>query len=466
MVRARRRRELRHQAQQAIREHLEHAGPTPFVPGDGIHAADLADVLWLDFEAEESRRVFHDMDDQLSADVLEEAEPKLRALFLEGADNEYIGKLVGLLSYDDATDLLEQLPEETRLEVMCYLPPEDARELRHLAEYPPDSAGGLMTTEFLTARVGEKVGDVLKRIKRDEGESETVYAAYVVDEAGVLLGVVSTRDLLDRNIHDDVGEVMIPDVIHAKVDEDQEDVAHRLLHYNLSMIPVVDPRGVMVGIVTADDALEVLEEEGSEDALLLAGAAASSDSREPFHVKVLHRAPMLTIPVFAGLFIAEVYTYFAEVLGGSVPAVDGDGELLNAAVILSFVPMVLAVSGTVGMQTAAVLVRGFAVGHIIHGRRTPILIGEMQVGFGLGVACGLVAGPAMGLILGSIPGGLVLGLALGLAVAWAAIASSCIAMGAEAVGLDPALVSGPVMIAVSDLSSVVLFLGTATLMGS
>jgi len=458
-----RRRELRHQAQQAIQEHLALPDARPFVPGEGIHSADIADVLWLDFPPEEARRLFHDMDDALSAAVLEEAEPKLRAILLEGAENQYIGRLVSLLSYDDATDLLETLPEEVRLEVMCFLPPEDARELRHLAEYPPDSAGGLMTTEFLTAHVYEKVGDVLKKIKRDEGESETVYAAYVVDDKDTLLGVVSTRDLLDANIHDDVGNVMIPDVIHARVDEDQEDVAHRLLHYNLSMIPVVDPRGVVVGLITADDALEVLEEEGSEDALLLAGASASSDAGEPFHVKVWHRAPMLTIPVFAGLFIAEVYAYFAEKLGGGEA---GTGEGMLGALVLSFVPMVLAVSGTVGMQTSAVLVRGFAVGQIIHGRRMPVFMGEMQVGLALGALCGAVAGPAMGLIMGSLSAGLVLGLALGLAVAWAATASTCIAMGAEAVGFDPALVSGPVMIAVSDLSSVVLFLGTAMLIGS
>ena len=460
-----RRRELRHQTQQSIREHLQLAAAAPFLPEDRMHAADLADVLWLDFEPEEARRVFQDMGDQLSADVLEEAEPKLQQILLEGADNAYIGKLVGLLSYDDAADLLDQLPEETRLEVMCFLPPEDARELRHLAEYEPDTAGGLMTTEFLTARISDKVGDVLKRIKRDEGESETVYAAYVVDEAGTLLGVVSTRDLLDRNIHVDVGDVMIPDVIHAKVDEDQEAVAHRLLHYNLSMMPVVDPRGVVVGIVTADDALEVLEDEGSEDAFLLAGASGASEAAEPFHVKVLHRAPMLAIPVFAGLFIAEIYTYFAERLGNG--AVDSTDEAtLVGAIILSFIPMVLAVSGTVGMQTSAVLVRGFAVGQIIHGRRMPVFLGEMQVGVGLGLICGLVAGPAMGWIMGSLTGGMMLGLALALAVAWAAVASSSIAMGAEAVGLDPALVSGPVMIAVSDLSAVVLFLGTATLMAS
>ena len=440
-------------------------GPAPFVPGEGIHPADVADVLWLDFPPEEARRLFHDMDDGLSAAVLEEAEPKLRSLLLEGADNSYIGRLVSLLSYDDAADLLETLPEEVRLEVMCFLPPEDARELRHLSEYPPDSAGGLMTTEFLTAHAHDKVGDLLKKIKRDEGESETVYAAYVVDDRDALLGVVSTRDLLDANIHDEVGSVMIPDVIHARVDEDQEDVAHRLLHYNLSMIPVTDPRGVMVGLITADDALEVLEEEGSEDALLLAGASAAADAGEPFLIKVLHRAPMLTIPVVAGLVIAQVYAHCASALGSGAAAAEAGQQLLGA-LILSFVPMVLAVSGTVGMQTSAVLVRGFAVGQIIHGRRLPVFVGEMRVGLALGLLCGLVAGPAMGLIIGTISGGLVLGLALGLAVAWAATASSCIAMGAEAVGLDPALVSGPVMIAVSDLSSVVLFLGTATLVGS
>ena len=460
-----RRRELRHQAQAAIREHLQLPAGTPFAPGDAIHPADLADVLWLDFEVEAARRMFEDMGDQLSAAVLEEAEPALRRRLLEGAEHEYIGKMVSLLNFDDANDLLEELPDEVRLEVMCYLPPEEARELRHLAEYEPDTAGGMMTTEFLTARTAEKVGDVLKRIKRDEGEAETIYAVYVVDEKDTLLGVASTRDLLDTNIHADLSEVMIPDVIHAMVDEDQEEVAQRLLHYNLSVLPVVDPRGVIVGIITADDALEVLEEEGSEDALLLAGASGASEAGEPLHIKVLHRAPMLAIPAVAGLIMAEVITLFTGDLDHGAGAAGGDEATLSGLeLILSFVPMVLAISGTVGMQTSAVLVRGFAVGQIIHGRRLPVFLGEIQVGLALGVITGLVAGPAMGIILGSLVQGLTLGVALCLAVAWAVAASTSIAMGSEAIGLDPALVSGPVMLAVSDLSSVILFLGTAFLL--
>lgn len=455
MARARRR-EVRHQVLKALQDHLELPPGTDFQPGDGQHAADIADVMWLDLEAEESRRIFFELELEQAAEVIAEAEESLQKRLLEGIGPERVGKIIGELSYDDATDLLEVLPDDLRLEVMCFVTPEDAAELRHLSEYNPDTAGGLMTTEFLTATTEENIGDVLKRIKRDEGGAESIHVVFVVDERGALRGVLSTRELLEASIHDTVSEIMIPDVIHARVDEDKEDVAHRILHYNLSAIPVLDPREIVVGIVTSDDALEVMEDEGSEDALLLAGAHGESDAGEPLARMVAHRAPMLAVPVLAGLVMARFMEGFE--LGGE----EGKSSVMQQ--IVNYVPMALALSGTVGMQTSAVLVRGFAVGQIMHGRRLSVFLSEMRVGMALGVICGVVAMPAIGLLLGDISMGMSMGLALMAAIAWSATAASAIAMGSEAVGLDPALVSGPVMIAVSDLSSVVLFLSMASWM--
>jgi magnesium transporter len=448
-----RRRELRQQVLEALRNHLEVSGGGAFVPRDSHHAADLADVMWMDLEPEEARQVFRSLNLTAAAEVLAEAEEKLQVLLLEGSDPEFVGKLLSELSYDDGVDLLEELPEELRLEVLCFVNPEDAAELRHLSEYDPDSAGGMMTTEFLTAGMEDNVGDVLKKIKRDEGEAESIYVVFIVDEIGTLKGVISTRELLEAGIHEQVANMMITDIILAKVDEDREDVAHRILHYNLSVIPVVDPRGVIVGVATADDALEVLEEEGSEDALLLAGAHGESDAGEPLATMVGHRAPMLAIPVLAGLLMAKIMVLFEG---------PPEEEVETFRIFVRYVPMVLALSGTVGMQTSAVLVRGFAVGQIVPGRRMGVFLSEVKIGIALGVICALVAGPAMGLLLNNMGQGLILGLALMVSVCWSATASSSIALGSEAAGLDPALVAGPLMIAVSDLSAVVLFLGMAS----
>ena len=451
-----RRREVRHQVLKALQDHLEMPLGTVLRPGEGQHAADIADVMWLDLDAEEARRIFSELELEQAAEVIAEAEETLQKRLLEGSEPENVGKIIGELSYDDATDLLEILPEDLRLEVMCFVTPEDAAELRHLSEYNPDTAGGLMTTEFLTATADQNIGDVLKNIKRDEGEAESIHVVFVIDDRGALLGVLSTRELIEAGIHDTVGDVMIPDVIHARVDEDKEEVAHRILHYNLSAIPVLDPREIIVGIVTSDDALEVMEDEGSEDALLLAGASGESDAGEPLASMVAHRAPMLAVPVLAGLVMARFMEGFELGIGGN------DSSMMQQ--IVNYVPMALALSGTVGMQTSAVLVRGFAVGQIMHGRRSSVFFCEMRVGLALGLICGIVAMPAIGFLLSDFSMGLSMGLALMAAIAWSATASSAIAMGSEAVGLDPALVSGPIMIAVSDLSSVVLFLSMASWM--
>jgi magnesium transporter len=277
-----------------------------------------------------------------------------------------------------------------------------------------------------------------------------------VNTSNILQGVITTRELLELEEGDSVGEFMNPDVISARVDEDREEVARRILRYNLSLLPIVDARNSIIGVVSSDDALEVVEEEGSEDALLLAGASGDSDAGEPLLEMVGHRAPYLAIPVGAGLIMSKVMEYFTR---GDAGSANDDYSL-----VIAFVPMVLALSGTVGMQTSAVLVRGFAVGQIVQGRRLAVFLSEIYIGVVLGFLSALVAGPAMGFIIGDYYTGIMLSFALWLSIIWTNTVATSIVVGSEAAGLDPALVAGPVMIAVSDLSAVALFLGAASML--
>ncbi len=453
-----RRRAQRQQVLEALRSHLQQPVEVQFSSEEGLHEADLADVLHMDFSVEEAAKLFSSFAPNLAAEVLAEAEKEFASRLTEGLSPSALGDLLGRMSADDGADLLEFVDEVRGQEALAHVQPEEASDLRHLGEYGPETAGGMMTTEFIAVAREDHVGDLLKRIRRgEEGEAETIHALYITDPSGRLLGVVSARELLASPIHDPVGDHASPDVIQARADEDQEEVARRLLHYNLHTIPVVDPRGVLVGIITSDDALEVLEEEGSEDALLLAGASGDTEAGESLFRQVAHRAPMLAITVAAGLLMSRVMNLYAPESAGA-EGFPGNSWFL----ILSYIPMVLALSGTIGSQTSALLVRGFAVGRIRPGRRRRVFVGEVKIGLTLGALTGLIAIPAAAFFAGGDwTIGFSLGLALLLAMAWAATASTLIALGSEAAGLDPALVAGPVMLAVSDLSAVLLFFGVA-----
>ena len=173
---------MRHQVLLALRTHLEGGAQGELVPDEGHYAADIADVLWLDFEREEARQLYTSLPEEVQAEVLAEAEPKLVEALLEGIEPEMLARKLERIPADDGTDILEMVPEDVRHQVLCFIEPEDASDLRHLAEYEPESAGGLMTTEFITVSQDERIGDVLKRIKRDEDSAETIHSLYVTDE--------------------------------------------------------------------------------------------------------------------------------------------------------------------------------------------------------------------------------------------------------------------------------------------
>lgn len=446
-----RRRQIRNQLSALLREHLgRDVGVSPaFDEEHPPHPADLADVLWRDFDATEARRLFLDLPAATANEVLIECEEKLQEQLIEGLSPDHLAALMKDMAADEATDLLAMLPEERRQAVLHWLEPDQARDLRDLSSYDADTAGGVMTTEFLAVPPEEHVAEVLKRIKRDESESETIMNAFVVDAMGVLIGVVSVRDLLESNIHQPVGDAMETDVIRGYVDEDQEEVAHRMQRYNISTMPIVDRRDVLLGIVTYDDAMEVIEDEASEDAYLLAGATTFNPTQQPIARRILHRLPLMVFTVAAGFVVSQILALFT----GS----EASTPISTWTELVRFAPLVLGLSGNIGIQCSTIVVRGYATGEIGPGRQLVVLRGEVAVGALIGLICGALAGVFAALFEGNFYFGLIVGISVLASMTWTSAVATSIPMLTQRVGIDPALTAGPVMMALSDASACVLF---------
>ena len=275
----------------------------------------------------------------------------------------------------------------------------------------------------------------------------------MLDAAGRPIGYLSDRVLLTHSIHTPVDEVMVGPLLTA-VTDDQEEAARTIAKYGLDVLAVVDDAGAMLGVISADDAADILEEEVGEDFALLTGTGSEGQqTRLPIHVRVRQRMPLMGFTVLAGLASAKI---LAIVLGSSAEA---GGENTQEA-ILRYLPLIVGLAGNVGIQSSTIFVRGFATGEVEPDREWSVFGSEWTVGSIIGVLCGLATWIVAGLIEGSGPSGL--GLAVGVAVvaavAWAAMLGGLVPIACRRLGIDPAIVAGPFLIAMSDVSGSVIYI--------
>jgi len=421
---------------------------------DGVHAADAAD--WLqDFEDEEARQVFFSLDTEARAELLEYAEEPLRRRLIDGLSVRQLIDVVEELPADEVVDLLALVDEATSEAVLRGVDLDRARELRELGSYPADTAGGQMTTEFLAVPADSRIGDVIKEIKQEGEEAEEFSGVYVVDAEQRPIGFVPDRALLTHSIHQTVGEVMAePHTVD--VTTDQEEAANVLTKYSLESLAVVDADGRLVGIFDPEDAADVLEEEASEDILKLVGTSPTLQTRLPVLTRVRHRIPLQALTVVGGLVTAFILTLAT----GS----DEAGEGLK---LLRYIPIVIGLAGNVGIQASTILVRAFATGEVEPDRELSVLGTELLTGLTIGLLCGAATMPIAAMMEGGIGPGGVFGLAVGLAIAtavtWAAFLGCVVPMGCRRVGIDPAVVAGPFLITLSDISGTGIFVLVAYL---
>ncbi|MBI3024978.1 MAG: magnesium transporter [Candidatus Tectomicrobia bacterium] len=414
-----------------------------------MHAAEVAQIF-SHLPPEERLAAFRLVPgNEHRAEILTECDPHIVRELLEPIPNEEIVALLSELNTDDGRYLLEMLPEERASEAMLLLGSRDTAVLEGMMSYPPDTAGSIMTDAYVAIPEGATVEEAIAEVRK-ASEAEYVFYVYVVDENRNLRGVISLRQLLLASPAKRLSEVMTPNAWRVNVNADQEHVAQLISRYNILAIPVVDDAGVLVGIVTVDDVLDVLRDEATEDILKMAGTHYTEEITSLSAVRLAWvRLPWLAISWLGSLVAAYFISQFSH-------------ELSKAVALAAFIPVINGTAGNVGAQGVAIMVRGLATGKVTAKAWFQVVGRQVLVGVMLGAAFGFL----LYLIARwQFPGvawlGLITGLAISISIVTSATLSSLLPLALHHLRFDPALMTGPFITTSMDLISVLVYFNIA-----
>lgn len=436
--------------------------------------ADLAEALER-LSVEEKQPIFRLLSPSQAADVLSQYEEDRRAELMTALDEHSLPRVLERLPLDDAADAVADLPEEEAFRVLARMKLEESEEIRELLRYDEETAGGIMTPDVIvfpkTATVGEVLSAFRGTWKANQTEQlapqvradwetayelireENIYSIFVVDENRKLEGFVRLQDLLRSDPSLPLSEILDTDVIAVRTDEDQEEVADLAQKYDLVSIPVVDLQRRLVGRVTIDDVIDVIEEETTEDMLKMAGTTEDELVTRSALRSMLLRLPWL-LAALAGLLLSStVYRIFQ-------PRFD----LAIIALLFPFIPVIGGLSGNTGVQSATIVVRGLATGQIDVRQYLHLVWREVRIGLLLGAVFGIIVALIAFGLLGRSPVAWIVGTAVFAAVTWASLLGVLIPIVIARIGKDPAVASGPVLTSLNDAMSAIIYLLTALLM--
>lgn len=417
-----------------------------------MHPSDIAAEI-ENLELDEIREVFRSLSDETTADVIPELPQELQTELMENMRLERVTEIIPEMLSDEAADALGDVSPERLQDIMDQLPEEEFEEISDLMEYPDDSAGGIMQKEVHAIDESLTLAQAREAIRKDEDEDQedvsSIYV-YVIDESKRLKGVLRLRDLLFRDLRLQASKVMITEVRSVSVSADQEEIAKLFQKYNYSSLPVVDDFGKLVGRVTSDDVLDVVQEEATEDMQRMVGISGEESVSTPWKKSVRNRLPWLCFNLCTGFCIAWVISMFE-------PAIE------QYAILAFFLPIVGLLGGNAGNQTLTIVVRSLALGEINDKEWKQLLSKEVCTGCTTGFAIGALAGLASWLWIGKPILGLVVFLALLLNMIAAALAGVLVPFGLRSMKIDPALASSIMVTTATDLIGFFLFLSLATL---
>lgn len=387
-----------------------------------------------------------------AADVLDEMRPEAAADVIEELPPRVAARLIEEMETDQAADLLGALEPEQRDAVLEALADDATAEVMELLAYPPDSAGGMMTTETASLPVGMTAGEAVEALRRlhDQLGSNLTYV-YVVDDNNRLLGVVSFRDLFFARPGSALDEVMVPEPVAVAAATDREIVSELVQRYRLHALPVVDDAGHLIGMVRFGEAMEAAAAEATEDIAVSVGAGAEESVFTPISVSIRRRLPWITVNLVIGLLLALVIEPFRETIE-------------RQTVLAALMPMVALLGGNSGAQSLAVVIRAMALGELPSGRAGRAIRREFLVGAANGLFIAFLAAGAGGLVARDAVVGLVIFVAVLANLLVAGVAGSGIPVLLRRVGLDPALASNIFLTMITDLVGFGGFLLTASIL--
>ena len=425
-----------------------------------------SDIAGL-FDALEEQRIpvmYRLLPKEQAAEVFVEMAPDAQELLIKGFSDNELKEVLDELYVDDAADLVEEMPAGVVKRILKHADPEMRKAINQILRYEDNSAGSIMTTEYVSLRPNMTVEEAILRIRRQGVDKETIYTCYVTDSSRKLLGLVTVKDLLladddDTPIH----EIMLTNIIYATTSTDQEEVARMLSKYNFLAMPVLDSESRMVGIVTFDDAMDVMEEEATEDIEIMAGMTPSEKpylKNTPFEL-FKNRFPWLSMMMVSATFTGLIMTAFEDALA-------------KVIALSAFIPMLMGTGGNSGSQSSVTVIRGLSLGELKFRDIGEVLWKELRTailcGLGLAVVCFAKIWLIDHLLFGNeditLMVDLVVCCALCVTVIIAKAVGAVLPMVAKLLGADPAVMAAPFITTIVDaVSLLVYFLFAKMLLG-
>ncbi|MDD2483822.1 MAG: magnesium transporter [Eubacteriales bacterium] len=418
-----------------------------------VDIAEILEELIADLGIEKGIVIFRTLPKDVAVDVFSYLDSEEQLDIINGMTDKELHYIIDELAFDDMIDVLEELPANIVDKILEKSTKEERKLINTFLNYPENSAGSLMTPEYISLNTDMTVGDALAHIKEEGMDSETVYTCYVKDKGRKLFGIVSLRTLVISDDDIPLQDIMHTDFVAVNVFDDQENVSNIFKRYGFIAMPVVDKENRLVGIITVDDILEIIEEEVTEDFQKMAGLTASTEEYLDTSVfrHVRNRFPWLLFLMVSSMVTGLIISRF-EVL------------LADVIVLVSYMPMLMGTGGNSGSQSATLIIRGMAVGDIELRDAPLVLWKEARISFTIGLALSILNFAKILLLDGqSVLVGLTVCCSMLIVVTLAKIIGGLLPMLAKKLSIDPALMASPMIASMTDMLSVITYFSLATL---
>ena len=428
-----------------------------------INPTDIAQILEESTSMEQLPVVFRILPKELAAEAFVEMDSDLQEHLISTFSDAELKAVFDELFMDDTVDIIDEMPANVAKRILKHTDPQTRKLINQILAYPEDSAGSIMTTEFIDLRKSMTVDEAFERIRKIGLDTETIYTCYVTDNNRRLLGLVTVKDLLLSEKDSLIGDLMDDNVIFAVTIDDREEVANLFDRYNLMALPIVDKENRLVGIVTVDDAIDVIQEEVTEDIEKM--AAITPTDKSYFKTSVLSiflaRIPWLMLLMLSATFTGAIISGF-------------ETRLTVVPALIAFIPMLMGTAGNSGSQSSVTVIRSISLGDIEFGDIFRVLWKEIRVSVICSIALSVVNFAKMWLVdyllLDSFDSGkelleiTVVCISLGLTIIVAKIVGAVLPILAKKIGWDPAVMASPFITTIVDAISLMIYFGVATLL--
>lgn len=414
---------------------------------------DIARFMEDNLDDKDQLRFFRLLPKELASDVFVEIETDIQENLIKAFTDKELKEVVDDMFLDDTVDVIEEMPANVVKRILRNSSPENRKQINALLEYPDDSAGSIMTTEYVSFSASTTVETAFEKIRKTGLNKETIYTCYVTDRKKHLIGVVTVKDMLLADKNELIAHIMEESVLTASTLEDKEQVALKFSNYDYLALPVIDKEGCLVGIVTVDDAVDVIQDEATEDIQKMAAVLPSEKPYLKQSVFSLWKArlPWLLLLMISATFTSMILSSYEEKLA-----------VIGGAVLYAFVPMLMGTAGNAGNQTSVTIIRAIAVGDVQFRDVFRVILKELLVALLVGLTVAVVCFGKLLLIDSlyndiSLRTAIVVSAVLFLSIVMAKLVGCLLPLLAKICKLDPAVVASPFMTTIVDVLSLILY---------